>query len=78
MRSRPWQSIVHLVKMCGNRLVAAALAALLGLAAILASCSDIAAPAKSGEVEHRHQAPHGGTLIELGEEFAHLERAPRR
>lgn len=23
--------------------------------------------------EHHHKAPHGGTLIELGEEFAHLE-----
>jgi hypothetical protein len=22
---------------------------------------------------HEHQAPHGGTLVELGEEFAHLE-----
>ncbi len=23
--------------------------------------------------EHEHSAPHGGTLVELGEEFAHLE-----
>jgi hypothetical protein len=25
------------------------------------------------EVEHEHSAPHGGALIELGEEFAHVE-----
>jgi hypothetical protein len=25
------------------------------------------------EIEHEHSAPHGGALIELGEEFAHLE-----
>lgn len=25
------------------------------------------------EAEHEHSAPHGGTLIELGEEFAHVE-----
>ncbi len=25
------------------------------------------------EAEHEHAAPHGGTLVELGEEFAHLE-----
>lgn len=25
------------------------------------------------ESEHEHSAPHGGTLVELGEEFAHLE-----
>jgi hypothetical protein len=36
------------------------------------------APSPSGEAakketEHEHSAPHGGTLIELGEEFAHLE-----
>jgi len=23
--------------------------------------------------KHTHQAPHGGTLVELGEEFAHVE-----
>ncbi|MCG3205806.1 MAG: hypothetical protein KCHDKBKB_02529 [Elusimicrobia bacterium] len=23
--------------------------------------------------EHEHKAPHGGTLVELGEEFAHIE-----
>jgi hypothetical protein len=23
--------------------------------------------------KHAHQAPHGGTLVELGEEFAHVE-----
>jgi hypothetical protein len=28
---------------------------------------------RAGETGHEHQAPHGGALIELGEEFAHVE-----
>ena len=27
----------------------------------------------SGETHHQHVAPHGGTLVVLGDEFAHLE-----
>ena len=29
--------------------------------------------ANSGETHHQHVAPHGGTLVVLGNEFAHLE-----
>lgn len=32
-----------------------------------------AAPKDEDDGGHAHQAPHGGSLIELGEEFAHLE-----
>lgn len=34
-----------------------------------------ASPANNAKAagEHEHSAPHGGTLVELGEEFAHLE-----
>ena len=32
-----------------------------------------AAVAWAGEDHHEHKAPHGGTLVELGEHFAHLE-----
>ena len=31
------------------------------------------AEAAKKEGEHEHSAPHGGALVELGEEFAHLE-----
>jgi hypothetical protein len=31
------------------------------------------AEAAKKEVEHEHSAPHGGALVELGEEFAHIE-----
>jgi hypothetical protein len=31
------------------------------------------AEAAKKEVEHEHSAPHGGALVELGEEFAHVE-----
>ncbi len=31
------------------------------------------AQATKTESGHEHSAPHGGTLVELGEEFAHLE-----
>jgi hypothetical protein len=39
------------------------------------SPSDSAAAGDSGATpaEHRHPAPHGGTLVELGDELAHLE-----
>ena len=30
-------------------------------------------PGAAGEHAHEHKPPHGGTLIVLGEEFAHLE-----
>jgi hypothetical protein len=29
--------------------------------------------ATSAPAEHEHHAPHGGSLVEIGEEFAHLE-----
>lgn len=37
--------------------------------------ADAAAPAASAAApaEHEHKAPHGGALIELGDEYAHLE-----
>ncbi len=45
-----------------------------------ASSSPAAAPPRAaseaeggGEDGHEHAAPHGGTLVELGEEFAHIE-----
>jgi len=45
-----------------------------------ASASPAAAPLQEaaaaeggGEEGHEHAAPHGGTLVELGEEFAHVE-----
>ena len=31
------------------------------------------APPPSAAPVHLHRAPHGGTLVELGEEFAHVE-----
>ena len=34
---------------------------------------DPSTEAAKTESEHEHSAPHGGTLVELGEEFAHLE-----
>jgi hypothetical protein len=53
---------------------------LLGLLVVLASCREAAndaqarkPPANGTGAEHEHRAPHGGTLIELGEEFAHVE-----
>ncbi len=30
-------------------------------------------PVAAGEPEHDHKAPHGGTLLETGDEAAHLE-----
>jgi hypothetical protein len=33
----------------------------------------LAPAARAGETGHGHRAPHGGALIELGEEFAHVE-----
>jgi hypothetical protein len=38
-----------------------------------ASAQSPSTEAANKEVEHEHSAPHGGTLIELGEEFAHIE-----
>jgi hypothetical protein len=45
---------------------------LLALAVLMCSgaCSVAPAPAATG---HEHTAPHGGTLVELGDEFAHVE-----
>jgi hypothetical protein len=46
---------------------------LLLAALILAGC-DAKEEAKKGKGgKHEHQAPHAGTLVEFGEEFAHLE-----
>jgi len=55
---------------CRRGLIAA-----IGLALLLPACSregerSGAAPAATG---HHHTAPHGGALIVLGEEFAHVE-----
>jgi hypothetical protein len=59
------------------------LSAALALIGCQSSATETNAPAASApsssavtskkEVEHEHAAPHGGTLIELGEEFAHVE-----
>jgi hypothetical protein len=57
------------------------LLALLGLAVAVASCKQRSQPAEtqtakaaaSIEHAHEHKAPHNGTLVEFGEEFAHLE-----
>jgi Flp pilus assembly protein TadD len=38
-----------------------------------ASAPSPSAEAAKKEAEHEHSAPHGGALIELGEEFAHVE-----
>jgi Flp pilus assembly protein TadD len=38
-----------------------------------ASAPSPSAEAAKKEAEHEHSAPHGGVLIELGEEFAHIE-----
>jgi hypothetical protein len=38
-----------------------------------ASTPSPSAEAAKKEVEHEHSAPHGGALIELSEEFAHIE-----
>lgn len=51
---------------------------------IVAACVGLAAACGSGQrqsvaqaaappTEHEHHAPHGGTLVELGDEFAHVE-----
>lgn len=37
------------------------------------TASSSAANVAKSNGEHEHSAPHGGTLVELGEEFAHLE-----
>lgn len=50
---------------------------LLALAALCAACDGKGPPdAATGEAKppvHEHHAPHGGALVELGEEFAHIE-----
>lgn len=38
-----------------------------------ATAAASAPPTAKASAEHAHSAPHGGTLVELGEEFAHLE-----
>jgi hypothetical protein len=38
---------------------------------LIAGCDS--KPAEPLPVKHAHQAPHGGTLVELGEELAHVE-----
>lgn len=42
------------------------------LVLLLTGC-DAKPPATPPPAKHAHQAPHGGTLVELGEEFAHVE-----
>lgn len=40
------------------------------------ACSDTPAPAPAAPPDtagHAHEAPHGGVLVELGEEFGHIE-----
>ena len=44
---------------------------LAAVAAVLAGC-DSKEEDKKG-TKHEHRPPHGGTLVEFGEEFAHLE-----
>lgn len=58
-------------------LVALAAVAAIGCAGAPDTSNDTgAAPpvAATGGGGHEHAAPHGGTLVELGNEFAHLER----
>ncbi len=45
------------------------------LAVIIAGCGKAPDPGKSegAASKHEHKPPHGGTLVEFGEEFAHLE-----
>lgn len=41
---------------------------------LLCGCQSPPPPASTGSpAAHEHAAPHGGALVELGEEFAHLE-----
>ena len=42
------------------------------LALVLLGC-DAKPPDPPPPAKHTHQAPHDGTLVELGEEFAHVE-----
>jgi len=42
------------------------------LCAVVGLSAASGAPAEEGS-HHRHAAPHGGTLVVLGQEFAHLE-----
>ena len=46
-----------------------------GLLAAVGACSSKPKPpaAETNLPPHEHHAPHGGTLVEMGEEFAHLE-----
>ena len=49
---------------------------IVGVAAIgllLSQCSKAADTSSDAAGEHVHHAPHGGSLVEIGEEFAHLE-----
>ena len=47
------------------------LVAHLVICVICGACGRAASPAV--ESGHEHKAPHGGTLVELGDEFAHVE-----
>jgi hypothetical protein len=57
-------------------------ALLLGAAALLAACDGghdhDHGPGEEAGKAHEHEAPHGGTLVVLGEEFAHVEIAVDR
>lgn len=57
-------------------LLGVALLILLGVACRSTSSPSASAPSAAeggGEGGHEHTAPHGGTLVELGDELAHLE-----
>jgi hypothetical protein len=74
---------MHQLKRC---LVLFCLSTAIALSGCQSSPTESDAPAASSpspsteaakkEVEHEHSAPHGGALIELGEEFAHIEVVP--
>lgn len=67
---------VHAVACCLlRRMRARTWLPLLLVVALVAGCSedDPAEPAPADHAAHVHAAPHGGTLVVLAEEFAHLE-----
>lgn len=46
---------------------------LLLLATPLCTAAIAGETSSTADVHHEHHAPHGGTLVEIGEEFAHIE-----
>jgi hypothetical protein len=51
----------------------AQLLTLLVIGSILGCSKDVHSPHPATSAGHHHTAPHGGTLVALGDEFAHLE-----